>query len=121
MAVRILLVDDHALVREGIKRLLVGDHSICGEASDGLEAIQRVRELKPDLVLMDISMPNMNGIEATKQIRKQAPDIKIILLSMHDSAQIAEQGKQAGADAYVVKASSAAELQKTIKSVMKLL
>lgn len=117
MAARILLVDDHALVREGIKQLLV-DYSVCGEASDGLEAIQKVLELKPDLVLMDISMPNMNGIEATKQIRKQAPEIKIILLSMHDSVQIAEQGKQAGADAYVVKASSAAELQKTIKSVM---
>lgn len=67
---------------------------------------------------MDISMPNMNGIEATKQIRKRTPETKIILLSMHNSAQIAEQGKQAGADAYVVKASSAAGLQKTIKSVM---
>jgi two-component system nitrate/nitrite response regulator NarL len=86
-----------------------------------LEAIQKALELKPDLVLMDISMPNMNGIEATKQIRKQAPDTKIILLSMHDSPQIAQQGKQAGANAYVVKSSSTVELQKTIKSVMGLL
>jgi len=114
----VLLVDDPQLVREGIKQLLEDNCTVCGEASNGREAIQKVLELKPDVVLMDVSMPEMNGIEATRQIRREAPTTKVILLSMHDSPQVIKLVKEAGADAYVPKAGSTEYLRETIKSVL---
>ena len=113
-------MDDHEVVRKGIKYLLEGQSgwTTCGEAGNGQEAIEKVLELKPDLVLMDISMPIMNGIEATKQIHRLSPSTKIVILSMHDSAQIAEQVKQSGANAYLIKSSSAEKLRATIAEVL---
>ena len=89
---RILLVDDHAVVRRGVASIIErnGIGTVCGEAENGEEAIRKAKELKPDIVLMDISMPKMGGIEATKQIRRFAPHLKIIILTMHDSRQVAE-------------------------------
>ena len=119
MTYRILLVDDHAMVREGFKRLLdVPGLSICGEASDGKEALEKVAALKPDLVLMDLSMPVMGGIEATREIRRLSPAVKVIIVSLHDSVHAATQAKHAGADAYVVKSRSAAELLEAISVVL---
>jgi two-component system response regulator NreC len=100
---KILLVDDHAIVRKGIRELLDSRWEICGEADNGEEAVQKALELKPDLILMDISMPRVNGIEATKRIRKLSLPAKIIILSMHDSGEIAQFAKEAGADACLVK------------------
>jgi len=119
MTHRILLVDDHAMVREGFKRLLdVPGLSICGEASDGKEALEKVAALKPDLVLMDLSMPVMGGIEATREIRRLSPAIKVVIVSLHDSVHAATQAKQAGADAYVVKSRSAGELLEAMSVVL---
>jgi DNA-binding NarL/FixJ family response regulator len=119
MTYRILLVDDHAMVREGFKRLLdLPGLSICGEASDGREALEKVDALKPDLVLMDLSMPIMGGIEATREIRRLFPAMKVIIVSLHDSVHAATQAKQAGADGYVVKSRSASELVEAISEVL---
>jgi DNA-binding NarL/FixJ family response regulator len=119
MAYRILLVDDHAVVREGFKRLLDDSTlTICGEAANGAEAIEKVLALKPDLVLMDLSMPVMGGIEATRQIRQLSPATKVIVVSLHDSQQAVQQAKSAGASAYVVKTRSAAELIEVVKAVL---
>lgn len=119
MAIRVLLVDDHPVVREGFKRLLdVPGLTVCGEASNGKEAVERVAGLRPDLVLMDLSMPEMGGIEATRETIRRCPETKVIVVSLHDSAHAAIQAKQAGAEAYVVKSRSAAELLETIHAVL---
>ncbi len=117
-----MLVDDHEIVRQGLKLILAreGDSAweICGEAENGLEAVEKVGELKPDLVILDVSMPIMNGFEAARQIRVLAPATKIVMLSMHDSPQAAQQAKQAGADAYVVKSHSSRELHQLIAAML---
>lgn len=104
-------MDDHAFLRRGVESIITRNSlgTVCGEAADGEEAIRKVRELKPDLVIMDISMPKMSGIEATKQIRKFSSDVKIIILTMHDSIQMEEIAKEAGANRVIEK--SAAEEQ----------
>jgi DNA-binding NarL/FixJ family response regulator len=113
-------VDDHALVRTGIRRVLeeTPDWTVCAEAEDGKEAVQKAVDLKPNLILMDVSMPIMNGIEATKQIRRLSPGMKIVILSMHNAPQLAQQARESGANAYVVKASSVDRLRKTIGEVL---
>jgi DNA-binding NarL/FixJ family response regulator len=115
----VLLVDDHDIVREGVKYLLELNPAlaICGEAANGREAIEKVRVLKPDLVLMDLIMPVMGGIEATVSIRRRYPKTKIVVLSLHDSPQIAKAAKAAGANAYVTKSGGAPNLLKTINAV----
>jgi len=91
---------------------------VCGEAGNGQEAIEKALALKPDLVLMDITMPVMSGIEATRQIRQLSPETKIVIVSMHDNEVITAQAKDAGADAYVVKACPSEILIKTIAAVL---
>lgn len=122
MPAKILVVDDHAIVRHGLRSVLDGDSpwEICGEAENGKDAIEKALALKPDLVLMDISMPVMNGIEATRQLRRLLPQTKIVILSLHDSEQIASQAKEAGANAYVIKSQTSAHLYDTILSVLAL-
>ena len=82
-----------------------------------MEAVERAKQLLPDIILMDISMPEMNGIEATKQIRSLSPTTKIIILSMHDSPQVQAEARSAGADAYLTKTATAAEITRTIRKV----
>jgi DNA-binding NarL/FixJ family response regulator len=105
-------------VRQGVRQILEGRWEICGEAANGEEAIARAIELRPDLVLMDVSMPGVNGLEATKQIRLLGIPTKILIFSMHDSAQIALQAKAAGADGCLVKTIPVDELLKSIATIL---
>ncbi len=117
MRPRILLVDDHEIVRKGIRQLLEGPtRDVCGEAANGDEAVQKVRELKPDLVVMDHLMPGMSGIQASQKIRETAPAIKIVILTMDD--EIIKEAKTLGVDACVDKASLVSDLQRTITRVL---
>jgi DNA-binding NarL/FixJ family response regulator len=121
LAYKILLVDDHEVVRRGVRTLLHGpaDWDVCGEAENGQQAIEKVFELRPDLVILDISMPVMNGIEAARRIHSSAPDVKIVMFSMHDSPQIAQQAAEAGASACLLKSSAASDLQKTVARLLR--
>ena len=115
--VAVVIVDDHPLFRAGIRdRLQSGDDSIVvvGEAGSGEEACDRIRELNPAVVLMDISMPGMNGIEATRIITESFPDVEVIILSVYDDAQYVRAALQAGASGYLLKTVEAAELRASI-------
>lgn len=107
-------------MRRGIASLLAPRWEVCGEARDGLEAVAKVMELKPDVVILDLSMPVMGGTAAARQIRSLAPSTKIIFLSMHDSETVVELTRLAGADACVSKRCSAAELHKAVSAVLRL-
>jgi two-component system response regulator NreC len=117
--IRILLADDHAILRAGLVRLLgeEQDIEVVGEAENGREAVQKVQELHPDIVLMDIGMPVMNGMEATKQIKKRDQDVKILVLTMHDNEEYLFQVLQAGASGYVLKKAADSDLVNAIHVV----
>jgi DNA-binding NarL/FixJ family response regulator len=118
--VRILLADDHTLVRQGIRRILEehADWQVVGETSDGREAVRQTLELQPDVVIMDIGMPQLNGIEATRQITRRAQSVRVLILSMHaDEAYIA-QAVEAGAIGYLLKDSADVELVKAVTSAI---
>lgn len=118
---RILLADDHKMVREGL-RVLIDSQSgmqVVGEAANGREALQKAAELKPDIVLMDLSMPELNGLQATELLRKQNPAIKVIALTAHEDESYLSQLCKAGAVGYVLKRSPANELVQVISLVAK--
>jgi len=116
---KILLADDHKLMREGLRMLLekLGRITIVGEADDGVSAVRMARDLKPDLVLMDIAMPDLNGIEATRRIMTEAPGVKVIALSMHADKRFVRHMFAAGAAGYVLKGSAFEEVAAAIKTV----
>lgn len=116
---RILLVDDHAVVRGGLRMLLAADLDleIVGEAENGIQGIQMAGELQPDVVLMDISMPDMNGIEATRQIKAQYPNIAVLALTMHEDDQYFFEMLAAGASGYVPKRAAPNDLISAIQAV----
>ncbi|MGB7150666.1 MAG: response regulator transcription factor, partial [Terriglobales bacterium] len=105
MALRILVVDDQELARRAITSILAErtDWHVCGEATDGVEAVARARELRPDAILMDVSMPKMDGLQATQVVRQQLPGTKIIIVSQNDPAVVRQQAAQAEAHAFVGK------------------
>jgi DNA-binding NarL/FixJ family response regulator len=111
MAITILLVDDHTIVRDGLCALLEKDPQliIVGSVSNGLEAIKQVRELKPDVVLMDISMPELNGIDATQQIRQESCTTQVVILSIHATTEHIYRAFRAGAIGYLLKESAGSE------------
>jgi two-component system, NarL family, response regulator NreC len=119
--VRILIADDNQLVRRGITGILldVQDYKICGEAADAKEMIQKALELHPDLVLLDVSMPDMNGLDAARVLRKQVPDIKILVISQHDPRQLLPRSLEAGANGCVDKARVATDLLPAIQSLFR--
>jgi DNA-binding NarL/FixJ family response regulator len=119
MPARILVVDDFEAIRSVVRSLLTSESvEICGEAENGREAIERVRELRPDLVLLDIVMPVMNGIEAAREIHRIAPLTKIVFFTIEDTPQAAALVHLAGADGWVSKAAAGRELIPTIKRLL---
>ena len=118
---RILLVDDHNLFIEGLTALMKErpDIELVGQAKDGAEAFTQAERLKPDIILMDIAMPEINGIKATRQILKQFPDIKIIVLSMYSNRELIIETLRAGAVGYVLKECESSELYEAIQNVVK--
>lgn len=119
--IKLILADDHEMVRSGIRMLLESktDIEIIGEAKTGSETVELVRTLKPDIVLMDIQMPDMNGIEATRQIRELVPDVAILALTMHEDDQYFFEMLNAGASGYVPKRAAPDELITGIRTVFK--
>lgn len=117
--IRVVLTDDHVFVRDGIKSLLENEANIkvVGEATDGLEALKVIEELKPDLLILDIRMPNLTGIEVVEKLRAQGNQVKIIMLSMHESEEYVLKSIKAGADGYLLKGSSKEEFLKAVNTV----
>lgn len=121
MTTRILLADDHEMFLEGMKVLLdqVPDIELVGTARDGEEAVKQTRLLRPDVVLMDMTMPKLNGIQATSQIRAEFPDVRVLVLSMHSDKNLIVESLKAGACGYVLKECTSGELCTAIETVMK--
>jgi two-component system response regulator NreC len=119
MSIRILIADDHGIVREGLHSLIgkQPDMEIVGEADDGRKALDLALELEPDIVIMDISMPNLNGVDATRQIVREHPKIKVIALSMHSSSMFVADMIKAGASGYMLKDCLFNELAEAIRIV----
>ncbi|MEM6448561.1 MAG: response regulator transcription factor, partial [Cyanobacteria bacterium P01_D01_bin.123] len=119
--IRVLLVDDQKIIRQGLQVLLEpeADIDIIGTADNGLSAIQQVEELKPEVVLLDIVMPEIDGIAATRVIRNRFPEVKILVLSGHDDPEQLAAAMQAGAQGYLLKNTPAAELAAAIRSVQR--
>jgi len=119
--IRVILADDHAILREGIKSLLAkrDNIEIVAEATNGREAMNRVAQFRPDVVVLDISMPLMDGLEATRQIKKESPDTKILILTMHEDEEYFFQLLRAGASGYVTKRSAGRELISAIEAAAK--
>ena len=120
MSIKILLADDHRIMRYGLCSLIsnTSDMEVIAEAENGRVAVKLARELSPDVVIMDIEMPDLNGIEATRQIVTDSPDIKVIVLSMHSDRQVVAEMLKAGAKAYLLKDSDPDELVKAIQAVV---
>jgi two-component system nitrate/nitrite response regulator NarL len=117
--IRVALADDHVFVRDGIKSLLENEANIevVAEATDGLEALNVVAKNKPDLLILDIRMPNMTGIEVVERLRSQNNNVKIVMLSMHESEEYVLKSIKAGADGYLLKGSSKEEFLKAVHTI----
>jgi DNA-binding NarL/FixJ family response regulator len=118
-ATRILVADDHEVVRRGIQALLEAQPGweISGEAADGQEAVVKAKHLKPDVVILDISMPTLNGLEATRQILKADPQARVLILTMHESDQVVREVLDAGARGYVLKSDAGRDLVAAVESM----
>ena len=116
---RAIIADDHRIMREGLRSLLErsGEFECIGEADDGYQAVMLATELRPDIVIMDIAMPNLNGIEATRQIKSELPEVEVVVLSMHATRNYVLQVLQAGASAYLLKDSAFEELSTALLAI----
>ncbi|WP_210013963.1 response regulator [Pseudomonas palmensis] len=117
--IRLALVDDHSLVRDGIRALLsvVPNVAVVGEAENGAQAIEMVEQCKPDLLLLDINLPDINGLVLTRKIRERHPSLRILVLSMHDSKEYVSESLRAGASGYVLKNSPSREIVAAIEAI----
>jgi DNA-binding NarL/FixJ family response regulator len=115
--IKVLLADDHTVVRQGLRVLLEAepDIAVVGEAANGREAVQLTKKLMPDVVVMDIAMPNLNGLEATRQIAKEVPTAKLLVLSSYNDDEYVHQITSAGATGYLLKQTAATELIKAVR------
>ena len=120
-ALRILIADDHEVVRAGVRSLLESqpDCEICGEAATGRQVVALAQQLKPDVAIMDITMPELNGLEATRQIRKVAPTVQVLILSVHESEELVREIIDAGAHGYVLKSDAGRELAAAMHALRK--
>lgn len=116
--IRVLIADDHAILREGLRALLKlsDDIEVVGEAADGQQAIERTAALRPDVVLMDVSMPGLGGLEATLEIRKAQPDVKVLVLTQYDDPEYVRRFLKAGVSGYILKRSAGSELAGSIRA-----
>ena len=117
--IRILIVDDHEVVRDGLAVMLArqDDFAVVGEAQNGLEAVEKTRELQPDVVLMDLRMPELNGVDAMRRIRNELPDIKFLVLTTYDTDEYIFDAIEAGAKGYLLKDASREELFRAVRAV----
>lgn len=121
MTTRILLADDHAVLRSGLRLLIDSqpDFTVVGEAGDGAEALVKARELKPDLIVLDLNMPGLDGLGALPLLRKDNPQTRVLILTMHDDGNYLQEALRAGAAGYVLKRAADAELLMAIRAVMR--
>jgi DNA-binding NarL/FixJ family response regulator len=119
MTIRVLIADDHAMMRDGLKALLSAspDISVIAEVSNGREAVRRAEELRPDVVVMDVAMPELNGIEAARMLRDRCPETRIVILSMHSSSEHVFRAFEAGAAGYLLKESAGTEAEAAVRAV----
>jgi len=119
MPIRILIADDHGVIRAGLRALLedVPDITVVGEASDGVEALAKAVELKPDILLMDLSMPNMGGIEATRQLSQREPKVRVLILTVHEDESLLKEVIRVGAAGYIIKRAAQEDLIHAIRVV----
>jgi DNA-binding NarL/FixJ family response regulator len=116
---RVLLADDHALLLGAFEKLLAGECEIVGQVGDGRALVDAAEQLKPDVVVLDISMPLLNGLEAARQIRQKLKDVKLVFLTMNEDPDLAAEAFRAGASGYLLKRSAASELMTAIREVMR--
>jgi len=117
--IKVLIADDHTLVREGLRVILNACHDIevCGEATDGRQAIEKARQLQPDVILMDIAMPGLGGLEATLEIRSEFPKVKVLVTTQYDNREYIYRFLKAGASGYVLKKAASVDLLSAIRAV----
>ncbi len=116
---RILMADDHAIVLAGLRKLVETEGEIVGTVEDGRALVEEAKQTKPDVILLDISMPLLNGLDAARQLRKLVPESKLIFLTMHTNPTYAMEAFKAGASGYLIKRSAATELRQAIQAVMR--
>jgi DNA-binding NarL/FixJ family response regulator len=118
---RIVIADDHEVVRKGLRAILEAHlgWEVCGEAADGRSAVEKAEELRPNVVIIDIGMPQLNGLEATRQILKGQPDTKVLVLSVYESEQLVEEVLDAGARGYVLKSDASRDLVRAIEELLR--
>lgn len=118
--INVMLADDHVLIREGIKQLLEFDGSmkVIAEASDGIECLEKLKNVKPDIILLDINMPNMNGIDVLKELKEKNDPLKVLILTVHSEVEYLVKAVDIGANGYILKDSGSTELKQAINAVI---